>query len=174
MRFRRAKVVTGVFASLLIVLIWLGLSARREPVYQAKPLSSWLQQYGTNHWASRNTALDIQAENAIRQIGTNATPFLLKMMAATESPVRVKILTNLPKSWLTRFHLSDANAYRHQLAEKRRRGAWGFVALGLDAKPAVPELIALLHAKDSDVRYVSVFAVRCLGPVARDALPDVS
>ena len=34
-------------------------------------------------------------------------------------------------------------------------------------------LIALLNDKHPDVRYVSVFALRCLGPVASDALPSL-
>ena len=37
----------------------------------------------------------------------------------------------------------------------------------------IAALIALLNDKHPDVRYVSVFALRCLGPVASDALPSL-
>ena len=52
-------------------------------------------------------------------------------------------------------------------------GASGFMALGEIAKPVVPTLIALFEDKDTDIRYLSVFALRSLGPVAKDALPHL-
>lgn len=48
------------------------------------------------------------------------------------------------------------------------------MALGEYARPAVPELIALLNDKERHIRYLAVFSLRCLGPAARDALPALT
>jgi HEAT repeat protein len=75
-------------------------------------------------------------------------------------------LALVPKRWLARFHLRSVSNYRHL-------GAYGLIALGADAKPSIPTLIALLNDKNPDVRYVAVFALRSLGRVAGDALPSL-
>jgi hypothetical protein len=59
---------------------------RPEPVYNRKPLSAWAQQYGSNHWSGTNRAADKEAELAIRQIGTNAIPFLLDLVGQETLP----------------------------------------------------------------------------------------
>lgn len=96
------------------------------------------------------------------------------MIADRGSQVKIKLLTNAPKRWLGALHIPNLDSYQHQLAERRRLGAFGFAALGQEAAPGVPGLVALL--KDSnhdDVRYCSVFALRCLGPLASNALPSL-
>jgi hypothetical protein len=135
-----------------------------EPVSQGKPLGVWLVQYGTNHWsAGRDGPLDKQAETAIRQIGAQAMPICLRRMRTKKSPLKLKLMALLPKPCLARFHWRDVYDYRIQ-------GAYGLIALGEDAKPSVPHLIALLNDQDPDVRYPAVFALRSLGPVAGDAM----
>ncbi len=47
--------------------------------------------------------LDKQAGAAIRQIGTNAIPLYLEMMATRESPLKLKLMALIPR-WLARFH----------------------------------------------------------------------
>jgi HEAT repeat protein len=71
------------------------------------------------------------------------------------------------------FHIANLNEYLHEVDQQRCLGAYGFAALGAEAKPAVPALIALLDDKDQRVRYLAVFALRCLGPVAAEALPSL-
>ncbi|MDB6122230.1 MAG: repeat protein [Pedosphaera sp.] len=169
MRNRSRAVIALLLVVIATGLIWLVLHGR-EPVYQGKSLTAWCDQYGSNHW-SANQTIGKEAETAIRNIGTNALPFLMKMMSAQESALKIKLLTHIPKSWRTRLHLPGVNDYKHELAERRRRGAHGLVALGAVAEPTVPALIAQLQDKEPDVRYVAVFALRSLGPIAKDALP---
>jgi HEAT repeat protein len=52
-------------------------------------------------------------------------------------------------------------------------GAFGFVALGMKAKPFVPSLMALNRDQDQRTRYLALFALRCLGPEASEALPEM-
>jgi hypothetical protein len=164
MRKRVYIALAVLLVALAGVITWQVLR-EREPVYQGKRLSAWLKQYGTNHWAAGSGGeLDKQAETAIRQIGTNAIPLYLSIITTRESPLKLKLLALVPKRWLVRFHLRG-------VYELRFLGSYGLIALGAEAKPAVPVLIALLNDKDPEVRYTAVFTLRSLGPVARDALP---
>jgi hypothetical protein len=145
-----------------------------EPVYQGKPLTSWLEQYGTNHWsAGHGGALDQQAEAALQHIGTNAVPIYLQMMTVRESPLKVKLLTLAQKPWLGPFHGPSVEEYRQQLDMRRSLGAYGFLALGAKAKPYVPVLIALNTNENQRTRYFAIFALSRLGPAASEALPDM-
>jgi hypothetical protein len=165
--------LAGLIMTILGVFAWQVLH-EREPVYQGKRLSVWLEQYGTNHWSGgRGDEVDTATESAIRQIGTNAIPIYLEMMASKESSLTIKLLSSIPSRWFGWAHLPSSGDYRHKVEMRRRLGAYAFIALDRDAKPAVPALIALLNDKHPDVRYVAVFALRSLGPVASDALPSL-
>jgi hypothetical protein len=144
-----------------------------EPVYQGKPLRAWLEQFGTNHWSAGHVELDQQAEAAIQHIGTNAAPIYLQLMASRESPLAVKLLTLASQPWLARFHVQGVAEYRKKLDMRKSLGAYGFIALGAKARPFVPALIALNSDKDQRTRYLAVFALRCLGPAASEALPEM-
>jgi hypothetical protein len=138
----------------------------REPVYQGKRLSVWLDQYAANHGAGGNRELEGQAEAAIRQIGTNAIPFYLELIATKDSPLKIWLRMSVPETWLSRLHL-------HASSDYRLRGELGIMALGGDAKPAIPGLIASLSDKNPDVRFSALEALRVLGPLAADASPSL-
>jgi hypothetical protein len=144
-----------------------------EPVYQGKLLTGWLEQFGTNHWsAGHGGDLDRQAEAALQHIGTNAVPIYFQLITVKESPIQVKVLAFLTQPWLARLHFQSVLEYRNQIYMRKTLGAYGFVALGGEAKPFVPDLMALNSDKDQRTRYFAVFALRCLGPAADAALPE--
>jgi len=61
----------------------------REPVYQGKPLSGWLEGYDS----PKNQQSWRQTDEAIRQIGPKAIPTLLQMLRVSESaPWKQKLL----------------------------------------------------------------------------------
>jgi HEAT repeat protein len=153
-------------------LVWVVLRMR-EPVDQDKPLSVWLDQYGSNHWMHPGGDLDNQALAAIRRIGTNAIPIYLRFMTIRQSPIKMKMIALVPKQWQIRLHVPNALDYQNELHRYRVLGAFGIAALGPDAKPVVPILMGLLNAQDPDTRDNAVFALRSLGPVAVDALPGL-
>jgi hypothetical protein len=140
----------------------------REPSYRRKNLTEWVIQYHTNRWP-----LDKEAAAAIQHFGANAIPVLLEEMTRTGSPVKMKLLALAPKQLRAWFHLPTTNEYDQQVDAHRSAGASAFKALGEQARPAVPALIALLDSKQKRVRYLAVFSLRTLGPVARDALPQL-
>jgi hypothetical protein len=151
------------------VIIWQVLR-EREPVYHGKRLSVWLVQYGTHHWSEghwsvgRKGELEAKAENAIRQIGTNAIPTCLRIIATRDSPL-LKLVSRFPERWQPFYRLSTP--------EYQFQGAYGLIALGADAEPAVPALIAMLNDSHAEVKYAAVFALSSLGSLAEDALPSL-
>jgi len=152
-------VLVGVMVSLIL--------SDREPAYQGKPLSGWLEQYATNHWSPQSGGeLDKKAQTAIRQLGTNEIPRYLSMMTSRESPLKAKLMALVPGPWRRHLHLRSAYEYRIL-------GAYGLIVLGEEGKSAVPFLIVLLSDSDPDVRYPAVFALRSLGPLASEALPSI-
>ena len=147
------------------VVVWQVLRLS-EPVYQGKPLKVWLRQWATTHLDGDGGELGDQTEAAIRQIGTNAIPIYLDMVATKESALKLKLLALVPSRWAVQIPTSNAYAYR-------LLGAYGLIALGAEAKPAVPALIALLKDADPDVRGTAAFTLQSLGPVASAALPSL-
>jgi HEAT repeat protein len=141
------------------------LFSGREPRTGGKTLTEWSQQYGSNHW-SGNRVADLEAQAEIRAIGTNAIPFLLKQVAARNSPLKGKLARYLPKQWQSHPLL------RADAEETRRAGAHGLAALGTNAAAAVPKLIQLAtEHPDEDGRYSAVFALRTLAPASEPAIP---
>src|SRR5678815_647036 len=91
-------------AVLLVVVagIGYGILGRRELRYQGKSLSDWFVQFYTPRRYGDETdetddARRSEAAAAIRAIGTNAVPFLLKECFSNEqdSSIRSNILTSL-------------------------------------------------------------------------------
>jgi HEAT repeat protein len=138
----------------------------REPVYEGKPLRFWLRQWAATHLDGDGGNMGLQTETAIRQIGTNAIPIYLDALTAHESALKLRLLTLVPGRWAGR--LPTSNVYEYRLL-----GAYGLIALGAEAKPAVPALIALLKDANPDVRATAAFTLQGLGPVASAALPSL-
>lgn len=155
-------------ALLILIALALGpllLSSAREPRTGGKTLTEWSQQYGASHWSGKRAA-DLEAQAAIRTIGTNGIPFLLKQVATKDSPLKARLVRHLPARW------QSHPIFQADGGEKRRIGAHGLAALGTNAGAAVPTLIELatIHP-DNDGRYVAVFALRTLGPASEPAIP---
>jgi HEAT repeat protein len=153
-----------VWSCLVGFVAWEVLHAH-EPVYGGKPLGAWLEQFSTNHFAhGRGSVADREAQEAIRQIGTNAIPVFLRLITAKESALKERMLAYLPKPWQSRLRGRSAYAYQ-------TLGAYGFVALGPIAEPAVPVLMDLARSKDKKIRGHAVYALGHLGSAARPAVP---
>lgn len=163
-RTKKLVAVVGLAFLVATAVAWLFLR-RVEPVYNGKPLTFWAQQYGSNNWTARKE-LAREAEFAVRQIGTNAIPFLLDLMQARDSALKKRLRPHVPGKWHEPLHLNDNSA------NVRRMGAHGLAALSTNAPAAVPALIELAtQHPDQDGRYIAVFALRTLGPASEAAIP---
>jgi hypothetical protein len=160
------RVLAATLILVLVLLLGLALLSQREPRYQGKSLTEWSQQYGSNHWGVANREAGMQAESAIREIGTNGIPFLLNLIRTRDFAVKKRLRAFVPQAWQTHVGLRDNS-------EKiRRTGAHGLAALGTNAGAAVPDLIDVAtHHPESDGRYTAVFALRTLGSAAEPAIP---
>src|SRR6266849_3636941 len=106
---RRPKLRTVVYLlviAILAVLNWRVLHPR-EPSYQGKPLSVWLDYYYSNDVAYPHPegweAAKARAEIAIRKMGTNSLPALIKMISSKEYALKQTALERARMEQLVRL-----------------------------------------------------------------------
>jgi HEAT repeat protein len=135
-----------------------------EPHYHGKPLSVWLRQHYDYFRLDPESAQSkeklAEADNAIRQIGAQALPVLLKMAASEQTPPKTPARFYFWATFQSRFD-------PHALSET------GFQVLGPIAKPAVPDLLNLLNDQNPDLRINAAVLLGEIGPSAEDAVPDL-
>jgi len=143
------KIKIGVFLLLIIAgissLLWLVIGAK-EPSYQDKPLSDWLARAaeGGYVYEDRANAETSKCREAIRAIGTNAIPHLLRILKAKDSPLRKATMNLMERGgYYIRLHIRSV--------EEDKRMAWvGFYFLAELASNAVPDLVAIYQNPPSD------------------------
>lgn len=135
----RITLIIAAVVSLAGIAFW--LLRPREPEYQGRPLSAWLEQLT----ATRDGVEHEQAVAAVRAIGTNAVPHLLMLARYEDSRWRITL-----NRW-QRDLLPDSVSISHaQLQEQElwHQAMAGFLALRSEAKDAVPALTELLMSSD--------------------------
>jgi HEAT repeat protein len=132
------------------------LLPKREPTYRHVPLSDWLALHRSYQFRDlpfridgdafrvvpERDTLGPEAASAIKQIGTNALPFLIEWMEAPRNSWRTglaKAFAKLPNSVrpkeLSRWLSLSRDYDRASLAYT------GFRLLGASAAPAIPDLV---------------------------------
>jgi HEAT repeat protein len=158
------------FAALVSVVDWQVLHLR-EPVYQGKRLSSWLEAYrlhgvaGVETWQVR--VEQQEADEAVRHIGTNALPTLLRMLRAKDSAWKVMLMELAEREHFIHINYTPAD-------ELNSRACSAFGVLRGKAQNAVPALIRIYEQNISPASqfYVSR-ALIAIGPDAmRTAIPS--
>ena len=124
-----------------------------EPRYHLRPISSWLAKYGDGPGDYHPSP---EADFALRQMGSNAVPYLLKLLHSTNS---YSYHTFVRKPDVT-FSLGGSGGWNHLSAwwmNTRYRfqrvtvpASWNhweaylaFQAMGPEAEPAIPDLAKL-------------------------------
>ena len=164
---KRVKSVLAVLAVALLVLttalvatIAGRVSQQREPVYQGKPLSEWLKPYAYQPWRNYH-----EANEAVRHIGTNAIPTLLRLVRINDSDLKARLMAFAQRQHIIKVEYIPAQGW-HSAA-----GA-AFGVLGTKGQSAVPGLLEILNqdlSLDSDV--CAVYALSAIGPPAQQAVP---
>ena len=167
-----------VFVAVVGVIVWQA-SQQREPVYEGRTLSAWIKaypdvfvfmrtkglpsfQYGTglNEVAQRN------AEAAVRQAGTNAIPVFLRMLRASDSPLKVKLVALAARQHVIKIQYTPAWAWNST-------GFWGFSVLGTNGQSAVPTLMRIADENISpESESCAISALGYVGPSAKEAVPS--
>jgi len=156
---RRILLVTLLIAVLGFVS-WLLLRPDPEPTYQGKPLSYWLDGIGNGR--------TLEATEAVRELGTNAIPTLLRLLKSRDS--RLKLLLIQLGSKQNVIHL------KWKTAQSRRFEAqFAFTCLGVQGRSAVPDLIEIYRQSSpdpyNDNRRVVADISALVGPAASNAVP---
>jgi HEAT repeat protein len=149
-RARRAIIaLVLVLAGTGVVVLW-----PRQPSYGGKTLASWLRNLQGTTPAIRG-----EAQEAIRQIGTNALPILVRKLRAEDSPMRIRLFRWLRRTSILGIPMREAEDWRLRAAD-----ACG--ALGPMAEPAIPDL---LEASKKSVNSYNV-TMRALSDVGAPAV----
>jgi HEAT repeat protein len=139
-----------------------------EPSYAGRSFSQWctlqaeLTQAGGSETESR------EAIRAIRRIGTNGLPILLRSLRDSSLSQKLRGLANrLPAA------LSRSRLLRLALTGDRVDPSAVFQILGPQASPAVPELAALLRATNRpDIASEAAACLAAIGPAGAPALVE--
>lgn len=120
----------------------------REPVYQGKPLSAWLEDLNSTSLYTQDSA-----KAAIREMGINAVPALVQVLRARDSRLKSVLMDLAGKQSVVRCRFRTAEE-RHLMAIK------GCRASGPLARPAIPALIGFLnHAETANEAAYSLVVV---------------
>lgn len=152
----------------MAVLIVIGLVAfftrEREPEYNGKPLSYWVEMY-----SRLDPQISIEDEEnaaeAIRAIGTNALPFLLEW--TDYEPTKLdewfgRNYNELPK-WMT---APGPFQWRRRAYTLSVHANNAFIALGPIAEPAFPELRSRLDDPNFHRASLAFSSLMSIGPAA--------
>jgi HEAT repeat protein len=165
MQRTRRFLVPGLIVVALIFLFAAWRAVPRVPRHAGKTLYQWIEEYDQNTQRlyggkvedlDRSEQVLADAQQAIRQIGTNAVPFLIADLR-TEFTLKNKAIL-----WVNRpplFKIPSKTA-----VERWSRALHGLEVLGPIAKPCLPELVTLAT---NNVGY-GPLALLAVGP---DALP---
>jgi hypothetical protein len=139
----RATVITALILVMLGALLWILLNpGEREPVYQGKTLTYWLSDF----WPGRNPTPEKveQDKLAVRQIGANAIPTLLKWISARDGPIKQKVVTWISRHPWVPFRLESS-------VDKNMSALNGFMILGKSqAGSAVPALVEIVRSGNGE------------------------
>jgi len=153
--------LVGAFAA---IGLFACLIRQREPSYRCKLLSEWLEIYGKEVGASRALRPPVgEGSYAIRQIGTNAIPFLLQWIRYDVSKDKFVSLARM---------LPPPLGHRCSIGQKQLRSQnaiYALAQLGDDAGIAFPELAKLMN--DPERPNASRGAVGVLSLIGKPAVP---
>lgn len=149
---RRIAFALGLLSAFAFVL-WVTFHSR-EPEYQGKKLGEWLRQI--------EAAQDIEsrewqeATHAVRQIGTNALPHLVRGLQASDPRWKIEAL-----DWAGQMLSKDLSD--HLARRDRDRALLTFHVLGPMARPAVPDVAALITNANPDFADAAFAALTQIG-----------
>ncbi|HKI71289.1 MAG TPA: HEAT repeat domain-containing protein [Verrucomicrobiae bacterium] len=159
MKWRSVALVLTLAVLGALVLFLVVPGTMREPEYQGKPLSFWLKQEVVLANNPMRPRLTPGAEEAVRQIGTNAVPVLLAKVRYVDNPLRQAARNNASKldSRLVRLAAFP-------FGYEPRQAMLGFKALGPLAKSAIPQLTEMLNTPNES------WALRALLYIGNDSM----
>ncbi len=157
-----------IFLACILLAHAIATAGESEPKYTGKPLSAWIAEYGEGPRGYRPST---NADAALRQIGSNAVPYLLDLLHATKprpAPTLLKSdgaqsstqVRSIPPSW---------DHWKAYVA---------FQALGPEGRSGIPDLLKLAGdprgtgypniGGSKDIRTIAALAKNSITYVADD------
>ena len=142
------KLLLALIAFVVLVVLLISFLLPREPTYQGKTASQWLEIRFENSSATPSDRKN--AREAIRQMGSNAVPILLKKLVTGDSDTHpIATFWNYVARSLSlpsKLHVKIPIAFL-----ERQRAMDGFEIIGTNGSPAVPTLKGLfLNRRTTD------------------------
>ena len=161
---KRRKIVVGITgAGISAVVLFMLLT--REPVYDGKSVTLWLEDLSHNDSKVRK-----EAQSVLVKAGPEIVPHLvsaLKRKDSAFSRVYISLREQMPMFIVERMPSPmDKAIYRYNAANILSE-------FGPSAKSAAPQLQRLLTDEDEDVRFAAAAALGSIGPDAREAIPGL-
>src|SRR5262245_58649713 len=97
---RKCRRIFFVFLVVVVIFVCLAfLRYDKEPSYHGRSLSEWLAAYSKHagDGEGKSGSRAEEAREAIRKIGTNGLPFLLKRIQYEPSPLRLRMASFVEK-----------------------------------------------------------------------------
>jgi HEAT repeat protein len=166
MTLQRRFLTVALASGLILGIAWIAFRSN-EPSYGGKTLGVWLEQLRAGNEINdpfTEVEIDTPATRAVRAMGREALPVLVRMARTTDTAMRRTIVEFA-------HHNEWLSLHPQSFDEIQTRTAYGFAVLGPAAKPALPELVGMLENRNAEVRLLAVFALGRIGPGARDAVP---
>ena len=163
----KANRLSGLLLFLILIATAFRLSARAaEPSYNGKPLSEWLLilKIGNTSTGER-VEDDIEAREAVRQMGTNAIPTLLDILGANDRSKGWVLSKLKSKGFREMYH--NPNVPTDDFHDT---GVMAFGLLGTNAIPAIPKIKKLLDDWETCSGAAQVLVG--LGPAGWDTLTN--
>ena len=169
MKRRRAitgAVILGVLFTIVLALFVSRILEPQEPVYAGKTLSEWVANRSVSQSNVRTgVTVTNETDRAIREIGTNGIPTLLKMVRAKDSGFKKAWMRLLAWQRLVKVRFREAS-------DLQADATYAFGVLGSNAVSAVPELIGVHQtSKSLAARTYAAFSLGEIGRGAEVAVP---
>ena len=159
---RKWYIALFALACVAVVIAIARSATPKEPTYQERPLSYWVLRSDKSP-PDQNTA-----DKAVRQIGTNALPFLVKWTRYERPAWLTRVVAALPRLPIpVQVALAPripTHAERRAIASPR-----AFQTLGTNAAAAIPELTQLMRG--TNAKATAQRAIFALGYVGTNGLP---
>jgi len=126
-----------------------------EPGYKGRPLSEWLLVLEEGHTLSGEPVEASDAQEAVRQIGTNGIPIMIDLLNVYDERSAKKVLSKLHNKELTAWFKYHENPFSSS-KNLRKLAVDGFSILGTNAECAVPQITKVLAYSDEAARALLV------------------
>ena len=149
-------------AATVLVLVW-QFTRPRQPEYQGMRLNQWLEAYNWAGFSSSNGPVDLEpVSKAVRAMGTNSLPFLLKHILHRDSVIAENLYHLAAKQHVFKPPVHHDYPYYAP-------SVMSLMALGPDARSILPELSKAAVASSEH----ALFAMLVFGTNAIPALEFV-